>query len=180
LSGIRTHDLSVRAGEDSSYLRPRGYCDQLLIILLPSFPALPLLFFSIFLIFLFHHIFLFIHFFFLLFSYSSFRPPPLTPSRLLFSPPFSHSNRSHFPILPLFLLLLFLLHPLPLPHFCYSSLSYFLSFYPISSSSSPFLLLLLSHIFYSFLLLFLLNPVLIICHSLFSFSFYSIFYSLFF
>jgi hypothetical protein len=25
LSGIRTHDPSVRANEDSSYLRPRGY-----------------------------------------------------------------------------------------------------------------------------------------------------------
>jgi hypothetical protein len=28
LSGIRTQDLSVRAGEDSSYLRPRGHCDR--------------------------------------------------------------------------------------------------------------------------------------------------------
>jgi hypothetical protein len=27
LSGIRTHDLSVRASEDSSCLRPRGHCD---------------------------------------------------------------------------------------------------------------------------------------------------------
>jgi hypothetical protein len=27
LSGIRTHDPSVRASEDSSYLRPRGHCD---------------------------------------------------------------------------------------------------------------------------------------------------------
>jgi hypothetical protein len=27
LSGIRTQDLSVRAGEDSSCLRPRGHCD---------------------------------------------------------------------------------------------------------------------------------------------------------
>jgi hypothetical protein len=30
LSGIRTHDLSVGAGEDSSCLRPRGHCDRLL------------------------------------------------------------------------------------------------------------------------------------------------------
>jgi hypothetical protein len=29
LSGIRTHDRSVRANEDSSSLRPRGHCDQL-------------------------------------------------------------------------------------------------------------------------------------------------------
>jgi hypothetical protein len=29
-SGIRTHDLSVGAGEDSSCLRPRGHCDQCL------------------------------------------------------------------------------------------------------------------------------------------------------
>jgi hypothetical protein len=29
LSGIRTHDHSVRASEDSSYLRPRGHCDRL-------------------------------------------------------------------------------------------------------------------------------------------------------
>jgi hypothetical protein len=28
LSGIRTHDPSDRASEDSSYLRPRGYCDR--------------------------------------------------------------------------------------------------------------------------------------------------------
>jgi hypothetical protein len=28
LSGIRTHDLSVRVSEDSSYLRPRGYCHR--------------------------------------------------------------------------------------------------------------------------------------------------------
>jgi hypothetical protein len=28
LSGIRTHDPSVRASEDSSYLRPRGHCDR--------------------------------------------------------------------------------------------------------------------------------------------------------
>jgi hypothetical protein len=28
LSGIRTHDPSIRASEDSSYLRPRGYCDS--------------------------------------------------------------------------------------------------------------------------------------------------------
>jgi hypothetical protein len=28
LNGIRTHDPSVRAREDSSYLRPRGYCDR--------------------------------------------------------------------------------------------------------------------------------------------------------
>jgi hypothetical protein len=28
LSGIRTHDPSVRAREDSSCLRPRGYCDR--------------------------------------------------------------------------------------------------------------------------------------------------------
>jgi hypothetical protein len=29
LSGIRTHDPSVRASEDSSCLRPLGYCDRL-------------------------------------------------------------------------------------------------------------------------------------------------------
>jgi hypothetical protein len=28
LSGVRTHDPSVRASEDSSCLRPRGYCDR--------------------------------------------------------------------------------------------------------------------------------------------------------
>jgi hypothetical protein len=28
LRGIRTHDFSVRANEDSSSLRPRGYCDR--------------------------------------------------------------------------------------------------------------------------------------------------------
>jgi hypothetical protein len=28
LSGIRTHDTSVRASEESSCLRPRGYCDR--------------------------------------------------------------------------------------------------------------------------------------------------------
>jgi hypothetical protein len=28
LSGIRTHDHSVRAGEDISCLRRRGHCDQ--------------------------------------------------------------------------------------------------------------------------------------------------------
>jgi hypothetical protein len=28
LSGIRTHDPSVRASKDSSCLRPRGYCDR--------------------------------------------------------------------------------------------------------------------------------------------------------
>jgi hypothetical protein len=28
LNGIRTHDPSVRASEDSSCLRPRGHCDQ--------------------------------------------------------------------------------------------------------------------------------------------------------
>jgi hypothetical protein len=33
LSGIRTHDPSVRASEDSSCLRPRGYCDRMLIVL---------------------------------------------------------------------------------------------------------------------------------------------------
>jgi hypothetical protein len=27
-SGIRIHDPSVRAGEDSSCLRPRGHCDR--------------------------------------------------------------------------------------------------------------------------------------------------------
>jgi hypothetical protein len=32
LRGIRTHDPSVRASEDSSCLRPRGYCDRHLII----------------------------------------------------------------------------------------------------------------------------------------------------
>jgi hypothetical protein len=29
-SGIRTHDLSVRAGEDGSCLRPRGHCNRLI------------------------------------------------------------------------------------------------------------------------------------------------------
>jgi hypothetical protein len=28
LNGIRTHDLRVRASEDSSCFRPRGYCDR--------------------------------------------------------------------------------------------------------------------------------------------------------
>jgi hypothetical protein len=28
LSGIRTHDLSIRASEDSSCLRPRAHCDR--------------------------------------------------------------------------------------------------------------------------------------------------------
>jgi hypothetical protein len=28
LNGIRTHDPRVRAGEDISYLRPRGHCDR--------------------------------------------------------------------------------------------------------------------------------------------------------
>jgi hypothetical protein len=32
LSGIRTHDPSVRAGEDSTCLRPRGHCDRLLAL----------------------------------------------------------------------------------------------------------------------------------------------------
>jgi hypothetical protein len=32
LSGIRTHDPSVRASEESSWLRSRGYCDR------PDFP----------------------------------------------------------------------------------------------------------------------------------------------
>jgi hypothetical protein len=31
LSGIRTHDPRIRAGEDSSCLRPRGHCDRLRI-----------------------------------------------------------------------------------------------------------------------------------------------------
>jgi hypothetical protein len=30
LSGIRAHDPSVRAGEDSLCLRPRGHCDGLI------------------------------------------------------------------------------------------------------------------------------------------------------
>jgi hypothetical protein len=29
MSGISTYDPSVRAGEDISYLRPRGHCDRL-------------------------------------------------------------------------------------------------------------------------------------------------------
>jgi hypothetical protein len=33
LSGIRTHDPSVRASEDSSFLRPRCYCDRLCTML---------------------------------------------------------------------------------------------------------------------------------------------------
>jgi hypothetical protein len=32
-SGIRTHDPSVRAGEDSYCLRPRGHCDGHLVLL---------------------------------------------------------------------------------------------------------------------------------------------------
>jgi hypothetical protein len=28
-NGIRTHDPSVRASEDNSWLRPRGHCDRL-------------------------------------------------------------------------------------------------------------------------------------------------------
>jgi hypothetical protein len=28
LSGIRTHDPSFRADEDSAWIRPRGYCDR--------------------------------------------------------------------------------------------------------------------------------------------------------
>jgi hypothetical protein len=32
LSGIQTHDLSVRASEDSSCLRPLGHCDRLIKI----------------------------------------------------------------------------------------------------------------------------------------------------
>jgi hypothetical protein len=31
LSGIRTHDPSVRASEDSSCFRKRGYCDRLIV-----------------------------------------------------------------------------------------------------------------------------------------------------
>jgi hypothetical protein len=38
-SGIRNHDPSVRAGEDNSYLRPRGHCDRLHICLLGAFAA---------------------------------------------------------------------------------------------------------------------------------------------
>jgi hypothetical protein len=34
LRGIRSHDLSVRASEDSSCLRPRGHCDRPLSSLL--------------------------------------------------------------------------------------------------------------------------------------------------
>jgi hypothetical protein len=34
LNGIRTHDPSVRASEDSSCLRPRGHCDRLWWLLL--------------------------------------------------------------------------------------------------------------------------------------------------
>jgi hypothetical protein len=33
LLGIRTHDPSVRASEDSLCLRPRGYCDRLSVYL---------------------------------------------------------------------------------------------------------------------------------------------------
>jgi hypothetical protein len=32
LSGIRTHEPNVRAGEDISYLIPRGNCDQYIAI----------------------------------------------------------------------------------------------------------------------------------------------------
>jgi hypothetical protein len=43
LSGIRTHDPSVRAGEDGSCLRPRGLCDRHVLPLgpdvLPSAPC---------------------------------------------------------------------------------------------------------------------------------------------
>jgi hypothetical protein len=34
LSGIRTHDPSVRADEDGSCLRPRGHCARLIIIIM--------------------------------------------------------------------------------------------------------------------------------------------------
>jgi hypothetical protein len=34
LSGIRTHDPSVRASEDSSCIRPRGHCDRDLLMYL--------------------------------------------------------------------------------------------------------------------------------------------------
>jgi hypothetical protein len=42
--GIRTHDLSVGAGDESSYLRPRGHCDfsfrlDILIIILDAFSS---------------------------------------------------------------------------------------------------------------------------------------------
>jgi hypothetical protein len=36
LSGIRTHDPSVRANEDSPCLRPRGHCDRQLLLLYMS------------------------------------------------------------------------------------------------------------------------------------------------
>jgi hypothetical protein len=32
LSGIRTHNPSVRASEDSPCLRPRSYCDRLSLV----------------------------------------------------------------------------------------------------------------------------------------------------
>jgi hypothetical protein len=33
LNGIRTHDPSVRAGEDGSFLRPLGHCDRPTLLL---------------------------------------------------------------------------------------------------------------------------------------------------
>jgi hypothetical protein len=38
LSGIRTHDPSVRASEDSSCPRPRGHYDQLISVITRTFP----------------------------------------------------------------------------------------------------------------------------------------------
>jgi hypothetical protein len=38
LSGIRTHDLSVRASEDRSCFKARGYCDRLFIEFTQQYP----------------------------------------------------------------------------------------------------------------------------------------------
>jgi hypothetical protein len=35
VSGLRTHDPSVRASKDSSCLRPLGYCDRLFLLIRP-------------------------------------------------------------------------------------------------------------------------------------------------
>jgi hypothetical protein len=41
LNGIRTHDPSVRASEDSSCLRPRGHCDWQILLLVTTIPFSP-------------------------------------------------------------------------------------------------------------------------------------------
>jgi hypothetical protein len=41
LSGIQTHDPSVRASEDISYFRPRGHCDRREVIFFPPLALQP-------------------------------------------------------------------------------------------------------------------------------------------